>query len=141
MRNEKENKSDRRGERERERIKEGGETLVECTSCTDADVYIYVYIYICIYIYTSASYPTRQGHYRIITFHTYRATTMMGGRLASTERGVERECRPRSGTRDLSLSSSKAANGDHSHSRATRRTRLPRTIVRHAHVRRRGSYL
>ena len=45
MRNEKENKSDRRGERERERIKEGGETLVECTSCTDADVYIYVYIY------------------------------------------------------------------------------------------------
>ena len=91
--------------------------MVECTSCI-----------------TSASYPTRQGHYRIITFHTYRATTMMGGRLASTERRVEREsCRPRSGTRDLfALELSKAAN---SHSRGLPAvTRLPRTIVRHAHV-------
>lgn len=29
------------------------------------------------------AYPRRQGHYRIITYHTYRATTMMA-RVAST---------------------------------------------------------
>lgn len=119
--------SERIDGRGRQRIKGGEETLVAYYLAWRSHVATLTYLHI------GWLSRTRQGHYRIITFHTYRATTMMAPAC---------ELRP-SLSLNLSLGPARSrervytptrceAGGaaDRAHtrarSRATRPTRLPR---------------
>lgn len=64
-------------EEERARGTEGGGGAGREGSDSHTLAHAYTHAYVHSMHHVSAGYPRRQGHYRIITYHTYCATTMM----------------------------------------------------------------